>query len=157
AGYRTGAFVSAFTLDSRFGLDQGFDVYDDRLDPPAGPIALPERHGAETVAAARRWLAEGDGRPTFCWIHLYEPPPPYLPPAAFASRYPGQPYVGEVATADAVLEPLLRPLLDAASPHTIVLVTGDHGESLGEHGERTHGLFAYESTLKVPLILFAPS
>jgi arylsulfatase A-like enzyme/Tfp pilus assembly protein PilF len=157
AGYRTGAFVSAFTLDSRFGLDQGFDVYDDRFDSPAGPLALPERRGPDTVAAARRWLAEGDGRPTLCWIHLYEPHAPYVPPEPFRSRYPGQPYVGEVAAADAALEPVLRPLLETSSPHTIVVVTGDHGESLGEHGERTHGLFAYEATLKIPLILFAPS
>ena len=157
AGYRTGAFVSAFTLDSRFGLDQGFDLYDDRLDGPAGVLALPERHGPDTVAAAQRWLAQGDGRPTFCWIHVYEPHAPYLPAEPFASRYPGAPYVGEVATADAALEPVLRPLLDAASPRTLVVITGDHGESLGEHGERTHGLFAYESTLHVPLLLFAPS
>jgi tetratricopeptide (TPR) repeat protein len=157
AGYRTGAFVSAFTLDSRFGLDQGFDVYDDQLDGPAGVLALPERHGKDTVAAARRWLAQGDGRPTFCWIHVYEPHAPYVPAEPFASRYPGAPYVGEVATADAALEPVLRPLLEASSPRTLVVVTGDHGESLGEHGERTHGLFAYESTLHVPLILFAPS
>jgi arylsulfatase A-like enzyme/Tfp pilus assembly protein PilF len=157
AGYRTGAFVSAFTLDSRFGLDQGFDVYDDQLDNAAGPLALPERHGPATVAAARQWLAQGDGHPTFCWIHLYEPHAPYLPPEPFASRFPGAPYVGEVATADAALEPVLRPILEAASPRTLVVITGDHGESLGEHGERTHGLFAYESTLHIPLILFAPS
>ena len=157
AGYRTGAFVSAFTLDSRFGLDRGFDVYDDQLEGPAGPLALPERRGADTVAAAQRWLAQGDGRPTFCWIHLYDPHAPYLPREPFASRFPGTPYVGEVAAADAALEPVLRPLLEAASPHTVVVLTADHGESLGEHGERTHGLFAYEATLRVPLILFTPS
>ena len=157
AGYRTGAFVSAFTLDSRFGLDRGFDVYDDQLDGPAGPLALPERHGTDTVAAARRWLAQGDGRPTFCWIHLYDPHAPYLPREPFASRYAGTPYVGEVAAADAALEPVLGPLLESASPHTVVVLTADHGESLGEHGERTHGLFAYEATLRIPLIVFAPS
>ena len=157
AGYRTGAFVSAFTLDSRFGLDRGFDVYDDQLEGPAGPLALPERHGTDTVAAAQRWLAQGDGRPTFCWIHLYDPHAPYVPKEPFASRFAGTPYVGEVAAADAALEPVLRPLLEAASPHTLVVLTADHGESLGEHGERTHGLFAYEATLHVPLILFAPS
>jgi arylsulfatase A-like enzyme/Tfp pilus assembly protein PilF len=157
AGYRTGAFVSAFTLDSRFGLDRGFDVYDDRLDGPAGPLALPERRGVDTVAAAKRWLAEGDGRPTFCWIHLYDPHAPYLPAEPFASCHPGAPYVGEVAAADGALEPVLRPLLDAATPRTLVVVTADHGESLGEHGERTHGLFAYEATLRVPLIVFAPT
>ena len=157
AGYRTGAFVSAFTLDSRFGLGRGFDVYDDRLAAPDGPLALPERRGEETVAAARRWLAKGDGRPTFCWVHVYEPHAPYVPPEPFASRYRGAPYVGEVAAADAALGPLLVPLLEAASPRTLVVLTGDHGESLGEHGERTHGLFAYESTLHIPLVLFAPA
>src|SRR5258708_94294 len=120
AGYRTGAVVSAFTLDSRFGLDRGFDVYDDQLDGPAGPLALPERHGTDTVAAAQRWLAQGDGRPTFCWIHIYDPHAPYLPREPFASRYAGTPYVGEAAAADAALEPVLRPLLETASPHTIV-------------------------------------
>ena len=157
AGYRTGAFVSAFTLDSRFGLDRGFDVYDDRFDGPVGPLALPERRGPETVAAAREWLARRDGRPTFAWIHLYEPHAPYVPPEPYASRYPGSPYMGEVAAADGALEPVLRPLLDAAGPQTLVVITADHGESLGEHGERTHGLFAYEATLRVPLILFSPS
>ena len=157
AGYRTGAFVSAFTLDSRFGLDRGFDVYDDQLEGPAGPLALPERQGTDTVAAAQRWLAQGDGRPTFCWIHLYDPHAPYRPREPFASRFAATPYVGEVAAADAALEPVLRPLLEAAAPHTLVVLTADHGESLGEHGERTHGLFAYEATLRVPLIVFAPS
>lgn len=107
AGYRTGAFVSAFTLDSRFGLDRGFDVYDDQLDGAAGPLALPERHGADTVARAQRWLAQGDGRPTFCWIHLYDPHAPYRPREPFAARYAATPYVGEVAAADAALEPVL--------------------------------------------------
>jgi arylsulfatase A-like enzyme/Tfp pilus assembly protein PilF len=157
AGYRTGAFVSAFTLDSRFGLDRGFDVYDDRLDGPAGPLALPERRAADTVAAAKRWLADGDGRPTFCWIHVYDPHAPYVPAEPFASSYAGAPYVGEVAATDAALEPVLRPLIEAATPRTVVVVTADHGESLGEHGERTHGLFAYEATLRVPLIVFAPT
>ena len=105
----------------------------------------------------KRWLAEGDGRPTFCWIHLYDPHAPYVPPEPFASRHSGAPYVGEVAATDAALEPVLRPLLDAATPRTLVVITADHGESLGEHGERTHGLFAYEATLRVPLIVFAPT
>src|SRR6267142_2330289 len=83
------AFVSAFTLDSRFGLDRGFDVYDDQLEGAAGPLALPERHGTDTVAAAQRWLARGVGRPTFCWIHIYDPHAPYLPREPFASRFAG--------------------------------------------------------------------
>jgi arylsulfatase A-like enzyme/Tfp pilus assembly protein PilF len=158
-GYRTGAFVSAFTLDSRFGLDRGFDVYDDDFASGTAPVAfeLPERGGAETVAAARRWLDQADGRPSFAWVHLYDPHAPYVPPAPFAARFAALPYLGEVAAADAALEPLLGPLLAAgAAARTLVVLTADHGESLGEHGERTHGIFAYEGTLRVPLILYAP-
>jgi arylsulfatase A-like enzyme/Tfp pilus assembly protein PilF len=161
-GYRTGAFVSAFTLDSRFGLDRGFDVYDDAFasGQAAAAFELPERAGTETVAAARRWLDGADARPSFAWVHLYDPHAPYAPPPALAARFAAEPYLGDVAAADAALEPLLRPLLDRAGPEdaarTVVALTADHGESLGEHGERTHGIFAYEGTLRVPLILHAP-
>jgi choline-sulfatase len=157
-GYRTGAFVSAFTLDSRFGLDRGFDVYDDRFAGGGrpSPLQLPERRAAETVAAARDWLRWGSGQPAFCWIHLYDPHAPYAPAEPFASRHPGQPYTGEVAATDAALEPILAPVLEGKGEDTLLIVTADHGESLGEHGERTHGLFAYEATLRVPLLLHTP-
>jgi arylsulfatase A-like enzyme/Tfp pilus assembly protein PilF len=159
-GYRTGAFVSAFPLDSRFGLDRGFDVYDDRLGDPErlASFRMAERPGTITVAAARRFLAREEGRPWFCWVHLYEPHAPYDPPAPLAVRFAEDAYEGEVATADAALGPLLEPLL-AAGPQgrTLVVVTSDHGESLGDHGEKTHGVFTYEATLRVPLILFAPA
>jgi len=158
-GYRTAAFVSAFTLDSRFGLDAGFDVYDDAFaegDTPTA-FALPERSGIETVAAARRWLEEAGAGPYFCWVHLYDPHAPYQPPEPYASRVPDDPYRGEVAAADAALGALLERALGAGKEgRTLIVLTGDHGESLGEHGERTHGIFAYEATLHVPLILFAP-
>ena len=158
-GYRTGAFVSAFPLDSRFGLDRGFDVYDDRLGDPEARSAfvMQERSGAKTLEAARQWLAaQGDAR-TFAWIHLYEPHFPYVPPEPFASRFAASPYHGEVAYTDALLGPLLEPLLRAgANGRTLIALTADHGEGLGEHGEKTHGIFAYETTLRVPLILFAP-
>jgi arylsulfatase A-like enzyme/Tfp pilus assembly protein PilF len=158
-GYRTAAFVSAFTLDSRFGLDAGFDVYDDAFaerDTPTA-FALPERSGVETVAAARRWLAEAGPGPYFCWVHLYDPHAPYEPPEPFASRFPDDPYRGEVAAADAALGALVEGALEAGKDgRTLVVLTCDHGESLGEHGERTHGIFAYEATLHVPLIVFAP-
>jgi arylsulfatase A-like enzyme/Flp pilus assembly protein TadD len=158
-GYRTGAFVSAFPLDSRFGLDAGFDVYDDRFgggETQTG-FRMAERPGPRTVAAAARWLAaQGDAR-TFCFVHLYEPHFPYAPPAPFAERFQSRPYDGEVAAADAALEPLLRPLLDAGrNGRTLVVLTADHGEGLGDHGEQTHGLLAYEATLRVPLIFYAP-
>jgi arylsulfatase A-like enzyme len=159
-GYRTGAFVSAPALDSRFGLAAGFEVYDDApggAATPAGSGAA-ERAGTETVQAALRWMqAQGDA-PFVCFVHLNEPHFPYAPPPPFAERFPQRPYDGEVAAADAALEPLLRPLLDAGGHgRTLVVLTSDHGEALGEHGEPTHGRLAYEATLRVPLVLFAAS
>jgi arylsulfatase A-like enzyme/tetratricopeptide (TPR) repeat protein len=159
AGHRTGAFVSAFPLDSRFGLDRGFDVYDDNLGDPEARTAflMPERAGARTVALAEKWRrAQGSAR-TFTWVHLYEPHFPYAPPEPFASRYARSPYHGEVAYTDSLLGPLLAPLLAAGRDgRTLVVLTADHGEGLGEHGEKTHGIFAYDTTLHVPLILYAP-
>ena len=156
-GYRTGAFVSAFPLDARFGLARGFDEYDDHLSASPRPAFLEqERDGRETVARARAWLAAGDGRPSFCWVHLYEPHYPYAPPEPYASRFAGDPYKGEVAAADAALTPLLQPILDGPERNgTLVILTADHGESLGEHGEATHGIFTYEATLRVPLIIYS--
>jgi arylsulfatase A-like enzyme/Tfp pilus assembly protein PilF len=167
-GYRTGAFVSAFPLDRRFGLDRGFDVYDDRYgkgrDRSAFHVA--ERAGTETVAAAQAWIQPPapnpqppapSPQPWFAWVHVYEPHFPYTPPEPFRSRFTSDPYLGEVAAADAALAPLLDPILrDGPSGRTLVVLTGDHGEARGEHGETTHGLFAYEGTLHVPLIVFAP-
>src|SRR6185436_6023412 len=159
AGYATGAFVSAFPLDSRFGLDRGFDVYDDRLGDPEARAAflMPERAGARTVEEARKWRAAQGTARTFTWIHLYEPHFHYAPPEPYASRYAASPYHGEVAYTDSLLGPVLEPLLRAGKEgRTLVVFTSDHGEGLGEHGEKTHGIFAYETTLRVPLILFAP-
>jgi arylsulfatase A-like enzyme/Flp pilus assembly protein TadD len=159
-GYRTGAFVSAFPLDSRFGLDAGFDVYDDRLgggETQTG-FRMAERAGKRTVEAAARWLAEQGGQRTFCFVHLYEPHFPYAAPPPLGERFAARPYDGEVAASDAALEPLLRPLLEAgASGRTLVILTSDHGEGLGDHGEQTHGLLAYEAMLRVPLIFYAPA
>ena len=159
SGWRTGGFVSAFPLESRFGLGRGFEVYDDRLGgaETAGAFLVPERRGEETVAAAERWIGSLRGQRFFAFVHLYEPHFPYDPPAPFAARFAGEPYQGEVAAADADLGRLLAPILEAgAGSRTLVLLTSDHGESLGEHGEATHGVFAYESTLRVPLVIWAP-
>jgi arylsulfatase A-like enzyme/Flp pilus assembly protein TadD len=158
-GYRTGAFVSSFALDSRFGLDVGFDTYDDHLGGAETRTAflMPERRGVETVAAATRWIAAQGEAPAFCFVHLYEPHFPYQPPEPFASRFPREPYQGDVAAADAALDPLLAPILEAGNRgRTLVVLTADHGEALGDHGEQTHGIFAYEATLRVPLIFYAP-
>ena len=102
-------------------------------------------------------MRKGDGRPTFTWVHVYDPHAPYQPSPPFASEFPRDPYHAEVAATDAALAALLEPLLDAGREgRTLVVLTSDHGESLGEHGEVTHGLFAYEATLRVPLVIYAP-
>jgi len=158
-GWRTGAFVSAFVLDSRFGLDRGFEVYDDRVEgqEEGAVFVTPERRGPQTVRAATRWLTSVRGQRFFAFVHLYEPHFPYAPGEPFASRFRSDPYAGEVAAVDAAFGPLLEPLLaTGAAERALIVFTSDHGESLGEHGERTHGVFAYESTLRVPLVLHAP-
>src|SRR5262249_43319258 len=140
-----------------FGLTRGFDVYDDSYGKAVEKTAfhMPERPGDQTVRAAMNWIA--GPRKWFAWIHIYEPHFPYRPPEPFASRYQSAPYFGEVSVADAILGPVLGPILDqGAGGRTMVILTGDHGESLGEHGEMTHGLFAYEATLRIPLIIFQP-
>lgn len=157
-GYRTGAFVGAFVLDARYGLNRGFDVYDDRM--PEGrrttTFRLAERRGADVVQAAGDWITASDpARPWFAWVHLFDPHAPYAAPAEFATGR--APYDGEVAYADAMLGRLLDRVTPATgSRPTLVVVTADHGESLGEHGESTHGLFAYDATIGVPLIVHGP-
>ena len=156
-GFATGAFVSAFTLDSRFGLNQGFEVYDDHYPAKALPgKRFSERGAAKTIAAALQWLSVPKGK-WFCWVHLWDPHDPYAPPEPFLTQYRDDPYSGEVAYVDSQLGLLFgelekRQLLDK----TIIILTGDHGESLGEHGETYHGYFAYNTTLWVPLIISAP-
>jgi arylsulfatase A-like enzyme/Flp pilus assembly protein TadD len=156
AGYATGAFVGAFPLDSQFGLDQGFDIYDDHYPKGSNDteFIFPERRGDEVVSLALAWWRAQKGKPRFLWVHLYDPHAPYEPPEPFASRFKDNAYLGEVAAADSFLAPLLGPFLEGREKPALVVVTGDHGESLGEHGEQTHGLFAYEATLKVPLVIW---
>ncbi len=164
AGYATAAFVAAYPLDSQFGLDRGFEVYDDRYPEGSDPteFVLPERRGDEVVAAALEWW-RGKGPPEagkrktvprFMWLHLFDPHAPYAPPEPFAARYRDAPYLGEVAATDSFLAPLLEPFLDGHEPPALIAMTADHGEALGDHGELTHGLFAYEPTLAVPLVLW---
>ena len=152
-GFSTGAFVAAFPLDARFGLTPGFDTYDGRFDDvgSGAEFLLPERPAPVVVERAVQWIQQRDGR-WFAWVHVYDPHAPYRPPAPFDREYATQPYYGEIAAVDQALGPLLA-TARGSSRSTLVVVTGDHGESLGEHGELTHGLFAYESTLHVPLII----
>jgi arylsulfatase A-like enzyme/Flp pilus assembly protein TadD len=157
AGFRTGAVVAAFPLDARYGLDRGFESYDDSY--PEGSMvgfAVAERGGAEVVAAASGWWRRHEGERRFLWAHFYEPHAPYEPPEPFASLFPGEPYLGEVAAADDHVGRLLAEVAPAgALGGVLVVVTSDHGEALGEHGEETHGLFAYDATLQVPLVFWA--
>ena len=163
AGYRTGAFVGAFPVDARFGLNAGFDVYDDQYGSRSagGELSVLERPAEQVLASAHSWISHGatdrPSGPWFAWVHLYDPHDPYAPPEPFKSRFAGDLYAGEIAYADSALGATLDRLQGAgALTHTIVVVASDHGESLGEHGERTHGLFAYEATIRVPLIVWAP-
>jgi arylsulfatase A-like enzyme/Tfp pilus assembly protein PilF len=151
-GFATGAFVGGFPLDHRFGLTPGFDAYDDRMTSVAGPeVSDRERPADAVVKSALDWIGSQQGK-WFAWVHVYDPHEPYQPPPAFAARFPSDPYLGEVSWTDSALRPLFDRLAGQSRP-TLVVVTGDHGESLGEHGERTHSLFAYEPTLHVPLIV----
>ena len=158
AGYATGAFVGAYPLDRSFGLGRDFDVYDDRYPRGTSPdeFVIAERRGDQVIAAALPWWNARRGHKRFLWVHLYDPHAAYEPPEPFASRFKDAPYLGEVSAVDAFLKPLLAPLLAGREPPALVVVTADHGEALGEHGELTHGLFAYEPTLKVPLALWGP-
>lgn len=159
AGYRTGAFVGAYVLNRRFGLDEGFETYDDavRRDMGRAEQLEAERPGAEVVDAALKWLPADGSAPFFAWVHLYDPHAPYEPPAEFAGRAQGNAYDGEVAYADAQVGRLLDALeAKGLTGSTVVVITGDHGESLGEHGEQTHGMLVYDAALRVPLVISAP-
>ena len=148
-GYRTAAFVSAFVLDRRFGLARGFERYDDELGP-----GREERSAAETTDRALAWLGDGGERPLFLWVHYYDPHAPYAPPEPFASRFPGDPYRGELAYLDHELGRLVEAFERRAAPGGQRLaVAGDHGEALGEHGEAQHGALLYQGVMRVPLLL----
>jgi choline-sulfatase len=156
AGYRTAAFVSSFVLDPRFGLDQGFESYDATLEATRAAAFEPqtERSATSVTESALSWLAARgeDEAPFFLWVHYFDPHDPYQPPEPFAGRFRGRPYDGEIAYVDSELGRLLA----AVPPETLVVVAGDHGESLGEHGERYHSRSLYEGAVRVPLIVVLP-
>ncbi|HEX8170676.1 MAG TPA: sulfatase-like hydrolase/transferase [Thermoanaerobaculia bacterium] len=156
-GYRTAAFVGAFVLDHRFGLNRGFSLYDDEIprDPDLGDHLEAERRGDATVDRAIEWLGRDDARPFFAWVHLYDAHAPYAAPEPWRSRYASAPYEGEIAFVDQQVQRLVAALGERRRD-TIIVIAGDHGEALGEHGELTHGLLLYEPTLRVPLIVSAP-
>ncbi|HEX9189425.1 MAG TPA: sulfatase-like hydrolase/transferase [Vicinamibacteria bacterium] len=159
-GYATGAFVGAWVLDSRWGLGQGFDHYGDRFDLSKYKVVnlgTVQKKGDEVMDLALEWLEGVKAVKFFAWVHLYDPHTPYEPPEPFASRYPGQKYVGEVAYTDRVVGRLTAWLKQAGVwDRTVVVLLSDHGESLGEHGENTHTFFVYDATQHVPLIVRTP-
>jgi arylsulfatase A-like enzyme/Tfp pilus assembly protein PilF len=160
AGWRTGAFVGAYVLDGKWGLDQGFERYfDDFAISKYKTLSLGSvaRRASEVVDAALPWLEEHREERFFAWLHFYDPHSPYEPPEPFKSRFARRPYQGEIAYTDfqvgRVIEWLQsRHLMD----RTVIVVMGDHGESLTEHGEGTHGLFVYDATVRAPLVIRAP-
>ena len=160
-GFDTAAFVGAFVLDHRFGLNRGFGHYDDDIarDPGRDLRLEAERPASEVVDRALAWLAREEAapaRPQFLWLHLYDAHAPYTPPAPFAERHPDQPYDGEIAAVDAQLGRLLAAVRQRLGADVLVAVVADHGESLGDHGESTHGLLLYQPVLRVPLLLAGP-
>ncbi|MGB5704355.1 MAG: sulfatase-like hydrolase/transferase [Polyangiales bacterium] len=162
-GYRTQAFVSAWVLHHRFNLSQGFDGYDDILanegDP--GMFRVPERSGKATMDGVLRWLdsatVASEPAPFFLWVHLFDPHQPYAPPEQDAAESPTL-YDGEIASVDRQIGRLIQKLTEKnALDDTLLVFTSDHGESLGEHGEATHAIFIYESTIRVPFIVRYPA
>jgi len=164
AGYRCGAVVGAFVLDQRWGLAQGFETYDDEFEIAADQkldLAGIQRTGNQVVDNGLAWLDEPDDRPFFAWFHFYDPHKPYDPPEPYRSRFDDNGdvglYDGEIAFTDSQVGRLMD-WLDSRglTDNTVVVVVGDHGESLGDHNENEHGFFVYDSTVHVPLIVKAP-
>ena len=152
-GYKTGAVVSSFVLDRKFGLARNFDIYDDQMErlPTISTNFEVERSGKETLVAAEKILKQWKGQKWFLWIHFYDPHAPYNPPS------PRIGYAGEIQFVDDQIGNLMSWLKEnQLRENLIIAITGDHGESLGEHGEKTHGFFVYNSTLKIPMMLSFP-
>lgn len=168
AGYRTAAFVSAFVLDSRFGLDQGFELYEDNYaeswseenlrDRKLYNQMVVDRPANQTTDKALAWLEAHASEPFFLWVHFYDPHQRYAPPPPFDLRYPDSPYDGEIAFMDSQIGRLFAALRDQGRwDNTLVTLTGDHGEGLGQHAEQTHAILTYDATLHIPLILKPPA
>ena len=156
-GFTTAAFVSAYVLDSKFGLSQGFDAYKDDLPTSPDMMFYSERHGGELNDLAFPWLDEHKDEKFFLFLHYYDPHDPYRPPEPFASRFADNLYAGEIAYTDHCIGQVLDKLKSLGLyDSTLIIITGDHGEMLGEHGENTHGYFVYQSALRVPLIIKVP-
>jgi choline-sulfatase len=161
-GYRTAAFIGSVVLDSKRvsqGFDRGFDEYANFPELPASSSRYGrlERRAGDVIALAESWLEQHPAGPRFVWLHLYDPHDPYDPPPPYAARYQGSPYDGEIAYADSEIEQFIDFLRKRGwYQQAVVLAVADHGEGLGEHEEQTHGVFLYDSTLHVPMIVKLP-
>jgi arylsulfatase A-like enzyme/Tfp pilus assembly protein PilF len=159
-GWSTAAFVSAFVLDSRWGIGRGFDTYFDdfELDGRKSNLGSVQREGRETLSEAVEWLDSRPEGPFFLWLHLYDAHDPYKPPEPFKSRYAGRPYDGDVAWVDSLVGEFTAALEERdLMESSVVMLTADHGEGLGDHREGFHGFFVYDSTMRVPLIVRLPT
>jgi arylsulfatase A-like enzyme/Tfp pilus assembly protein PilF len=163
-GYETAAFVGSFVVDSRFGLARGFVRYDDDLSVgPRGSGAndqfnlTAERSASSVTERTVEWLVGNERAPFFLWVHYYDPHDPYSPPSSFRESFTENPYAGEIAYVDYEIGRLLPHLFhEDGRERTVIVVVADHGESLGEHEETTHGLFLYEPAVRIPLIMILP-
>jgi arylsulfatase A-like enzyme/Tfp pilus assembly protein PilF len=159
-GFKTGAAVGAFILDSKWGLNQGFDFYDDQMDPNSeGKMDFnsARRRGDRVLQAALKWLEPHKTERLFFWLHLYDAHSPYDPPEPYRSRYAERLYDGGIAYVDQLVGQFVSWLTDNhLLEKSLIVILGDHGEGLGEHQEYTHGMFVYESTLRIPLIVRFP-
>jgi arylsulfatase A-like enzyme/tetratricopeptide (TPR) repeat protein len=159
-GYRTAGFVAAYVLAGKWGINQGFDTYFDDFDLSgvrAASLSAIQRPANEVLDKALPWIEQSKDAPFFAWIHLYDPLVPYRPPEPFATKYRGHPYNGEIAFADSQIARLVSTLQTRGLyDRTVLVVIGDHGESLGDHGESAHGFFVYNSVTHVPLVIRTP-
>ncbi|PWB68264.1 MAG: hypothetical protein C3F15_16755, partial [Holophagae bacterium] len=156
-GFATGAVISSFVLDRRFGLDQGFDDYLDDLGGGGVMLSVPERLGEDASRLAVEWLERNRDRDGFLFLHYYDPHALWAPPEPWATQYAGEPYAGEIAYVDACIGTVLGALRELGIyDSSLLIITGDHGEMLGEHGEEEHSYFIYQSALRVPLIVKPP-
>ncbi len=159
-GWDTAAFVSSAVLKKVVGLNNGFAVYDDQMPRRGNKEEFnedAERRGGDTVDRALAWLNTQSGKPYFLWVHLYDPHLPYDPPSPFKEKYKDRPYDGEIAYADQQVGRILE-AAEKKGPagKTIIAVLSDHGESLSEHGEYTHGVFLYDATLRIAFLMAGP-
>ena len=156
-GYNTGAIISSFVLDQQFGINQGFEYYHDKFTPSADGNEPEERPGEQASRLACDFLTDSTDHPFFLFLHYFDPHIDYNPPEPFAGRYSENLYAGEIAYVDYCIGLVIDQLKKLGLyDSTLIIIVGDHGESLGEHGEAEHGYFIYQSTVHIPFILRAP-